>query len=375
MSDPRSYTPVVASDAASPRDTEHGHEHAGHEHAGHEHTGHHGQGDGRAGRLRRRLGLEAPHSHDAADRVDTALESSRLGIRAVKVSLAGLAATALVQAVVVAFTGSVALLGDTLHNFADALTAVPLWLAFSLGRRPRNQRYTHGYGRAEDLAGLFIVLVIAVSSVIAGWESVRRLVDPHHVSHLGAVAAASIVGFAGNEVVARYRIGVGRRIGSAALVADGMHARTDGMTSLAVLVGAGGVALGWDAADALVGLVITVAILIVLRTTVRDVYRRLMDAVDPELVERAGASVSGVPGVLGIDDLRIRWVGHRLRAEVDLLVDERLTVVEGHAIADRAYHALLHDVPKLTTAVVHVSPAGSGGTDHHAEIAHHLGDA
>lgn len=324
--------------------------------------------------MRRLLGLEAPHSHDAADRVDTALESSAQGIRAVKISLLALGGTAVLQAVVVGFTGSVALLGDTLHNFADALTALPLWLAFAMARRPRDRRYTHGYGRAEDLAGLFIVAVIAVSSLVAGWESLARLLHPVHVRHLGAVAVASIIGFIGNEAVAQYRMKVGRRIGSAALVADGMHARTDGMTSLAVLVGAAGVALGWHSADAVVGLVITFAILVVLRTAARDVYRRLMDAVDPELVDRAEAVVLEVPGVRGVDDLRIRWIGHRLRAEVDVLVDDRLTVVEGHQIADRAYHALLHDVPRLTTAVVHVSPASSNGIDHHAEIAHHLGD-
>ncbi|HEX2851088.1 MAG TPA: cation diffusion facilitator family transporter [Acidimicrobiales bacterium] len=348
----------------------HDHHHAAHDHHQAGHDDHHHGGGG--GRLRRLLGLEAPHSHDAADRVDTALESSALGIRAVKLSLLGLGATATLQAVVVVFTGSVALLGDTLHNFADALTALPLWLAFAVSQRPRNRRYTHGYGRSEDLAGLFIVLVIAASSMVAGWESVVRLLHPTEVHHLAVVMIASVLGFAGNEAVAQYRIKVGRRIGSAALVADGMHARTDGLTSLAVLLGAIGVAVGWRAADAVIGLVITLAILVVLRSAVRDVYRRLMDAVDPELVDRAEAVVRGVAGVEGVDDLRIRWIGHRLRAEVDLLVDAGLTVVEGHRIADRAYHALLHDVPRLATAVVHVSPASADGTDHHAEISHHL---
>jgi cation diffusion facilitator family transporter len=209
-----------------------------------------------------------PHSHDHADSIDAA-SSSAAGIRALKISLTVLLATALAQAAVVAATGSMALLADTIHNFSDALTAVPLWIAFALGRRAATRRYTYGYGRAEDLAGVFVVAMIAVSAVVAGVESVRRLVDGTTIEHPWAVAVAGVVGFVGNEVVARYRIVVGRRIGSAALVADGLHARTDGFTSLAVVAGAGGVLLGAPAADPVVGLLITVAILVVLRGAAR----------------------------------------------------------------------------------------------------------
>src|SRR5215471_7323160 len=224
-----------------------------------------------------------PHSHDAADQVDAAMEGSAQGIRTLWVSLAALAVTALAQAAVVALSGSVALLGDMLHNAADALTAVPLGVAFVLGRRPPTRRYTYGYGRAEDLAGVVIVLVIAASSALAAYAAVTRLAHPRPVSNLIAVAAAALIGFAGNELVARYRIRTGRKIGSAALVADGLHARTDGFTSLAVLLGAGGVALGWHWADPVIGLVITAAILSVLHQATREIYRRLMDAVDPAL--------------------------------------------------------------------------------------------
>ena len=229
------------------------------------------------------------HSHDAADPVDAALEESDEGPRALKISLAGLAVTAVAQLVVVMVSHSVALLADTIHNFADALTAVPLGFAFWLGRRPPTRRYTYGYGRAEDLAGIFIVVTIAASAVVAAWEAVNRLVNPRDVQNVGWVIAAGIVGAVGNELVALYRIRVGRRIGSAALVADGLHARTDGITSLAVVVGAVGVALGWEKADPIVGLVITVAILFVLKNAARDIYRRLMDAVDPELGQRSYA--------------------------------------------------------------------------------------
>jgi len=166
----------------------------------------------------------------------------------------------------------------------------------------------------EDLAGIAIVAVIAISALAAGYEAIERLINPHQVSHLGAVAAAAIIGFLGNEAVARLRITVGRRIGSAALVADGLHARADGFTSLAVLVGAGGVALGWSWADPAVGLAITVAILFVLKDAAREVYRRLMDAVDPSIVDACEAALRSTPGVLDVPELRLRWLGHRLRA-------------------------------------------------------------
>src|ERR1700733_10731944 len=227
----------------------------------------------------------APHSHDASDSIDGALESSAAGIRAVKISLLALGATSIAQLVIVIISGSVALLADTIHNFSDALTAIPLWIAFALGTKAATRRYTYGYGRVEDLAGLFVIAMIALSAIIAGVESVRRLIHPVAIQHVGWVAAAGLVGFIGNELVAIYRIRVGRQIGSAALVADGLHARTDGFTSLAVLAGAGGVALGWRLADPVVGLLITVAILGVLRGAAREVFARLMDSIDPSVID------------------------------------------------------------------------------------------
>ena len=231
-------------------------------------------------------------------------------------------------------TGSVALLADTIHNFSDALTAVPLWIAFVLGRRAATRRYTYGYGRAEDLAGVFIVAMIALSAVVAGYESIRRLLHPQPVANVGVLIAAGLIGFAGNELVAIYRIRVGRRIGSAALVADGLHARTDGFTSLAVVVGALGVLAGFPLADPIVGLLITVAILFVLKGAARDIYRRLMDAVDPSLVDTAETSLRAVPGVVDVDELRLRWIGHRLRAETGITVDDRF----GHRRGTRHRH-------------------------------------
>ncbi len=328
----------------------------------------HDHGHGLVGFVR---GLVAPHSHDAAQSVDSALESSQEGIRAVKISLAVLGLTAVVQAVLVVLTGSVALLADTIHNFSDALTAVPLWTAFVLSRRAATRRYTYGYGRAEDLAGVFIVAMIALSALLAAYESIRRLINPQPITHVWVVIAAGLVGFAGNELVALYRIRVGRSIGSAALVADGMHARTDGFTSLAVVIGAFGVLAGFPLADPIVGLLITVAILFVLRSAVTDIYRRLMDAVEPDLVDTAEASLRSVDGVQDIEDLRLRWIGHRIRAETGIVVDSALGIVQAHDIAIEAHHRLLHDVPRLDDVTVHVSPSSSPGQDHHRLLAHH----
>lgn len=303
------------------------------------------------------MGWFAPHSHDSADSVDSALESSAQGIRAVKVSLVVMAATAVLQLLVVLLSGSVALLADTVHNFSDALTAVPLWIAFVLSRRGASRRYTYGYGRVEDLAGLFIVAMIALSAVVAGWEAIDRLIHPAPVEHLGWVAIAGVIGFAGNELVAVYRIRVGRRIGSAALVADGLHARTDGLTSLAVVLGAAGVAIGWQVTDPIIGLLIAIAILGVLRTAARDVFRRLMDAVDPALVAIAEQALQDTPGVRGVRIVRLRWLGHTLHAEADILIDPDLSAGQAHQLAHDAENHLISHLPRVSDATIHASPA------------------
>jgi cation diffusion facilitator family transporter len=299
----------------------------------------------------------APHSHDAADSVDDALESSAAGIRAVKISLVVLGLTAIAQVVVVIVSGSVALAADTIHNFSDALTAVPLWVAFMLSTKAATRRYTYGLGRAEDLAGLFVVAMIALSAIIAGYEAVLRLIHPEPIGHIGWVALAGLIGFVGNEWVALYRIRIGRRVGSVALVADGVHARTDGFTSLAVLFSAGGAALGIPLADPIVGLLITVAILAVLRTTVRDVFRRLLDGVDPAMVDAAEQVLAAQPGVQAVHSVRMRWIGHRLHADAELDVDPALNLAQAHRIAHDAEHQLTHAVPKLASALIHAYPA------------------
>lgn len=304
------------------------------------------------------LDLFGAHSHDVADQIDDALEADDRGRRALWISLAVLGITALLQGFVVALSGSVALLGDTLHNVADAATAIPILIAFTLARCAPDDRFTYGYGRAEDLAGVFVVAMIALSAVMAGYEAIDRLLHPEQVTHLGAVAVAALVGFVGNELVARYRIRVGRQIGSAALVADGLHARTDGFTSLAVLFGAGGLALGWERADPVIGRVITVAIVGVLRSAVVQVGARLMDAVDPDLVATARDAVATVDGVADVRMMRLRWIGHSLHAEADLTTPTTSLEV-AHAIAHHAEEHLLDALPRLSGATVHMSPVGA----------------
>jgi cation diffusion facilitator family transporter len=306
-----------------------------------------------------------PHNHDHAESFDDALLVSKAGTRTLTISLAGLLLAAFVQAIIVALSSSVGLLADTIHNFTDALTALPIGLAFLVARRSPTRRYTYGFGRAEDLAGVAVVVVMAVSAAVAAWQAVDRLFHPQHVGHLPLVALAGAVGFVGNELAARYRIRVGTRIGSAALVADGHHARTDGFTSLAVVAGAAGVALGWPRADPMVGLAITVAILAVLRGAARDIYRRLMDAVEPELVAAAEREASAVQGVQAVDNVRIRWVGHELRAQLNIRVDQDLPVSAGHRIAEAVRQNLMRHMARLTEVSVHVDPCGHDGIDPH----------
>lgn len=287
-----------------------------------------------------------------------------------KWSLAGLGATAAIQVVIVIYSGSVALMSDTIHNIGDALTALPLWVAFSLARLKPNKRYSYGYGRVEDLAGVAIVLTILFSALVAGYQSIDRFIHPQEVKYLWAVFVASIIGFAGNEAVALFRIKVGKDIGSAALVADGYHARVDGLTSLAVLFGALGIWLGYPLADPIVGLAITVAILKIVWDSGKSVFSRLLDGVDPEVFDEIRHALSHVPKVEEITEVRVRWLGHRLHAELNIAVRPDISVEDGHEIAKEARHTLLHHLSYLSNATVHIDPLHESGEKHHSVDEH-----
>ena len=310
------------------------------------------------------------HDHDHSPNTGL-LDTSAAAIRATKVSLVGLGVTAVIQAIIVIVSGSVALLSDTLHNVTDALTAIPLWIAFAVGRRPATRRYTYGFNKAEDWAGLLIVLAIGVSAVLVIWESAQRLVEPRLIDQVPWVMAAGVVGALGNELVARYRIRIGESIGSEALVTDGRHARTDALTSLAVVVAGIGAAFGLAWVDPLAGLVVAVPILWLLGKSARRVFRRLFDGIEPEVVDIAASTIRGVEGVKAVDDLRVRWHGHQLRVTASISVGPELSVKQGHDIAHNVEHELHHRFATPLVATIHVEPHGQ--TDRHDATAHHTG--
>ena len=363
----------MSQDHASVADNEHGHAH-GHGH-GHRHG--HRRGHGRGRRLWAKVThVVVPHSHDANHSIQLAEEAQAHGIRAAWIGLAGMMATAGMQLAIVAISGSIALLADTLHNIGHAVTTIPLVVAFRIGRRAATRRYSYGYRRAEDLVGLLIGLVIAVSAAVIIWESVDALVDPRPLTNLWWVFVAGVVGFVGNELVAVYRIRVGRRIGSAALVAEGQHARADGLTSIAVVLGVIGVWLGFERADAVMGLLIAAAILWILVTSARTVFRRLMDGVEPGVIEAMTATARSVPGVVAVDRVRARWTGHRMEADANISIRGDMSLLEGHDVAERVEHELLHATPHLDSVVVHLHPMVDGAhppalhnlSGHHASV-------
>ena len=306
--------------------------------------------------------------------IDPKIAGTERGKWAIKRSFAVLMVTALLQMAVVTLSDSVALLADTLHNFGDAFTALPLWIAFSLIRRKPSRRFTYGMGRLEDLAGVIILLMILASAVAAGYESVMRFFDSRTVKLLWVVAAAALIGFIGNELVARFRIKVGREIKSAALEADGHHARVDGLTSLSVLFSALGVWLGFPLADPVIGLLITVAILRIVWDAGKSVLMRLLDGVDPDLVEEIRNAAGQVQEVLEVSDVRARWIGHRLYAEVNLAVAPDLSVADAHEISQRARHEILHRMSFLSNVLIHIDPGGRSGEAYHRVEMHEHGN-
>ena len=311
-------------------------------------------------------GTSVIHEHSHATHITAAsLLSSKRGIWALKWSFVGLMLTALFQAIVVYYSGSVALLADTIHNLGDVATAIPLWIAFRMSAWKPSSRYTYGYGRVEDFAGIAIVIVILFSAIIAGYESINRLFHPQPVQFLGAVMIASFIGFAGNEAVAQFRIKVGKEINSAALIADGQHALIDGLTSLAVFFGALGVYAGYPLADPIIGLLITIVILRVVWEAGESVVIRMIDGVDPSIPDEIREGVTHTEGVREVTEVRVRWLGHRLRAEVNVAVDPSLSVKAGHAVAKDVRHHLLHHLPYLDDAAIHVDPLTASGEEHH----------
>lgn len=286
-------------------------------------------------------------------------------MRALFISLLGLMVTATIQLIVVLFSGSTALLADTIHNFADALTSIPLGLAFVLSRRPPTRHFLYGLNRSEDIAGLVIILVILVSAAVTGYESYLRMLHNQAPTHLLAVAIAAVIGFLGNEWVAIYRVRMGKRIGSAALVADGHHAQIDGLTSLAVLIGVAGTYFGFPILDPIVGLVITVMILFVVKDSAKMIFLRLLDGIEPSLIEQVIEVAARESGVVAVTDVRARWFGHEIQTELSIAVESNLTVRQGHAIAKAVIQTLQTEIEHVGSVQVHVDPVEERGAEFH----------
>ncbi len=349
------------------REHEHEHDHDhddhGHDHDVHDHHNEHGHSHGHDG----------GHGHEHG-KVDADLYGNQAGLRAVKISTAGMFLVAAIQFAIAVFGGSAGLFADALHNLGDVLTTVALWIAFSYSQRAANQRYTYGYYRAEDLAGIFIVLVIIGSAVAGAVESILKLTNGSPVTQIYLSMAAALVGVAGNEVLAQYKILVGKRINSVPLIADGQHSRIDGLTSLAAFIGLIGVKLGFPIADPIAGLVITVVIVTVVYSTSRSVLQRLLDAVDPRVVPSIIGTAREIPGVEKVTDVRARWVGHTLHIVMNIEVDAELTLAKAHAIAEEVRHRLFHNIKGVSEVIIHTDPSSTDG-DYHQDMAHHVQEA
>jgi cation diffusion facilitator family transporter len=368
---------------AHAHDIEHTHEEHDHDHQGegdghHDHKRHQGHGHSHDHDGHGIIGTIASifhlggHKHDHGDLAgDRALKHNELGIRTIYIAVALLGLTTVLQIVIYLFSGSVALLGDTVHNLGDAINSIPLLFAFWLANRVANKRYTYGYGRAEDLAGVLIVLSIGFSAFYILWESVNRLFNPVPLNNLGWVAAAAIIGFAGNELAAIIQIRTGKKIGSDAMIANGLHARTDGLTSLAVLVAATGAFLGYPIVDAAIGILMGVVILFITKDAAKSMWYRLMDAVDPIIVGRAEGVIKEHPDVKGVQRLQMRWIGHRLQAEAVISIEADLTAAQCNTISEHISHHLYHEIPNLAETTIAVVPWSPDGRTFYCETSHH----
>lgn len=322
----------------------------------HEHEHHHHHGGAWWEKLATAMHLPGyGHSHELPGQQD-AIFNNELGIRTVKLALLLLGVTTILQAAIYYFSGSVALLADTVHNLGDALNSIPLWIAFVLARRAATRRYTYGYGRAEDIAGLFIVLSIGFSSAYIMYEAVSKLISPQLIENGWWVIAAALIGFVGNEAVALLQIRVGKKIGSEAMVTDGKHARVDGLTSLAVLPAVIGSWLNLPILDPIFGLLIGIAIVFITWDAIKAMWYRLMDAVDPHFVDHAEAAVQSIPEIQKVHYLRMRWVGHSLHLEACFRLDPTLDFAHIDAIRDQLDEELKKELPLLTEITVSFRP-------------------
>ncbi len=273
------------------------------------------------------------HANEAVDRSDA--------YRAIAFSALGLGITGLIELGIALLSGSVGLLSDALHNLSDVSTSLVVFIGLRVSKRPATDTYPYGWGRAEDIAGLGVALVIWMSAVFAGYISLQKLLNHGTTSHVGYGIAAAAVGILGNQIVARYKLRVGRRIQSATLIADAQHSWLDALSSAGAMIGLIGVAAGLPWADAVAGLIVTAFICHVGFEVTRDLLRHLMDGVEPGVLTTSVAAACQVSGVEHAH-VRGRWMGGTLLIEVDGFVAPGTTVEAGEAIGqdvEAAIHA------------------------------------
>jgi cation diffusion facilitator family transporter len=301
--------------------------------------------------------MSGGHSHGAYDDSDA--------VRAVLISAVVLGAAAIVEIAAAVVSRSASVLADGLHNSGDVLTTFVLLFAFALARRPATRRFPSGYGRIEDIATLVIVVVIVVTAAVAGVESVRKLLQPEQYGNITFSLVAAAIGIVANVSVSEYKVRVGRGLGSTALEADGIHSRTDALVSAGAFAGIGLAGLGLRLADPIVGLLITGAILYILVGTLRKLVLRMMDAIDPKLIDELTTAAEHTEGVLGVHDVRARWVGRELVAVMHIDCDANLSLKDAHAIAQHVEHEVAHVVPEARVDI-HMDP----GVESHQHAGH-----
>ena len=284
--------------------------------------------------------LAFPLAHGRDD-----VDERRQANRAVAVSAIGLGVTGLVELLLAVLTGSVGLLGDAIHNLSDVSTSAVVFLGFRLSRRPPTEKYPYGLERAEDLAGVGIAVVIWASAAFAGFESIRKLVNHGHTTHIAVGIAGAVLGVAGNQLVARYKLRVGKRINSATLIADAKHSWLDALSSAGALAGLVAVAFGLPWGDPVAGLAVTAFIGHVGYEVTKDVVHRLADGVDPDVITTAEAAAGSVPGVIHAH-ARARWTGRTLRVEIEGWVDPELPAKDADTMGRQVADHLARQLPE-----------------------------
>ena len=271
----------------------------------------------------------------------------RRAMRAILVSSLGLLATSAFELLITVLSGSVALLSDALHNLGDVFTTIGVYFGFRASRKPPTGRYTYGYGRAEDLAGIVILLAIWTSAGLAGWQSYDKLVSGRGTTHLTLGMLAAAIGIVGNQLVARYKLRVGREIKSAPLIVDARHSWLDAIASAGALVGLIGVAAGFRIADPIAGFAITLLIIHIGIDATKDVWSRLMDENDEEVAEAVRTVAQEVPGVVEVRNVRARWLGREVEARVLVRLPAAMTFGQAHDVAHRVQEAVRARVPDV----------------------------